>query len=84
MVTPEKLVLAPNRMKKRSHPSLWPNGLKQLTSSANIATQSWAWICKRLRSSGIDSKESIMPAYVALQAGTTNSNRVIIPVHQAT
>jgi len=31
----------------------------------------WARICKRLRSSRIDSKESIPTAYVALRAGTT-------------
>ncbi len=31
---------------------------------------SWARICKRLRSTGIDSNESIPPAYVAWWAGT--------------
>ncbi len=31
---------------------------------------SWARIRKRLRSPGIDSKESILPAYVACRAGT--------------
>jgi hypothetical protein len=31
-----------------------------------------ARICKHLRSAGIDSKESIPPAYVAWWAGTTN------------
>jgi hypothetical protein len=30
---------------------------------------SWAWIFKLLRGSGIDSKESIPPAYVAWRAG---------------
>jgi hypothetical protein len=36
-----------------------------------------ARICKRLRSPGIGSKESIPPAYVAFRAGTTD--RVIVP-----
>jgi hypothetical protein len=40
-----------------------------------------ARICKRLRSPGIDSEESIQSAYVAWRAGTTN--RVVVPVHQA-
>ncbi len=35
-------------------------------------------ICQRLRSSEIDSKESIPPAYVAWRADT--SNRVVVPV----
>jgi hypothetical protein len=39
-------------------------------------------ICKRLRSPGIDSEESIPPSYVAWRAGTTN--RVIVPGRQAT
>jgi hypothetical protein len=38
-------------------------------------------ICKRLRSPGIDSSESIPPAYVACRAGTTN--RVVVPARQA-
>ncbi len=38
-------------------------------------------ICKHLRSPGIDSKESIPPAYVAWQAGA--SNRVVVPARQA-
>ncbi len=40
-----------------------------------------AHICKRLRSSGFDFKESILLAYVARQAGT--SNRVVVPARQA-
>jgi hypothetical protein len=40
-----------------------------------------AGICKRLRSPGIDSKESIPPAYVAWRAGT--SNEVVVPALQA-
>jgi hypothetical protein len=40
-----------------------------------------ALICKRLRSPGIDSKESIPPVYVARRAGT--SNRVVVPARQA-
>ncbi len=40
-----------------------------------------ARICKRLRRPGIDSEESIPPAYVAWRASTTN--RVVVPVHQA-
>jgi hypothetical protein len=38
-------------------------------------------ICKRLWSPGIDSEESISPAYVAWRASTTN--RVIVPARQA-
>jgi hypothetical protein len=37
--------------------------------------------CKRLRSPGIDSGESIQPAYVAWRASTTN--RVVVPARQA-
>ncbi len=41
-----------------------------------------ARICKRLRSPGIDSEESIPPVYVASwRAGTTN--RVVAPARQA-
>ena len=39
-----------------------------------------AQICKRLRSPGIDSKESILPAYVAWLAST--SNRVVVPARR--
>jgi hypothetical protein len=38
----------------------------------------WPQICKRLRSLGIDSKESIPPAYVAWRDG--RSDRVVVPV----
>jgi hypothetical protein len=41
----------------------------------------WARICKRLRSPGIASKESIPLAYVAWRAGT--SNRVVVPARRA-
>jgi hypothetical protein len=40
-----------------------------------------ARICKRLRSPGIDSNESIPPAYVAWRAGT--SNRAVVSARQA-
>ncbi len=40
-----------------------------------------ARICKHLRSPGIDSKESVPPAYVAWRAAT--SNRVVVPARQA-
>jgi hypothetical protein len=40
-----------------------------------------ARICKRWRSPGIDSRESIPTAYVAWRAGT--SNRVVVPARQA-
>ncbi len=40
-----------------------------------------ARICKRLRRPGIDSEDSIPPAYVAWRAGTTN--KVIVPARQA-
>ncbi len=38
-------------------------------------------ICKRLRNPGIDSEESILPAYGAWRAGTTN--KVVVPARQA-
>ncbi len=38
--------------------------------------------CKRFRSPGIESKESILPAYAAWCAGTTD--RVVVPAPQAT
>jgi hypothetical protein len=43
-----------------------------------------ARICKRLRSLGIDSKESIPPAYVAWRAGTKPLHRLAesIPWHR--
>ncbi len=40
-----------------------------------------ARICKRLRSPGIYSKESIPPAYIAWRAGASNS--VVVPARQA-
>jgi hypothetical protein len=40
-----------------------------------------ARICKRLRRPGIDSEDSIPPAYVAWQAGPTN--RVVVHACQA-
>ncbi len=39
-------------------------------------------ICIRLRSPGIDSKESFWPAYVALRVGTTK--KVVLPARGAT
>ncbi len=38
---------------------------------SKCSTVIWDGIVKRLRSPGIDSKESIPPAYVAWRAGTT-------------
>ncbi len=43
---------------------------------------SWARICKRLRSPGINSEESIPPAYVAWRPGTTN-RVIVLPARQA-
>ncbi len=40
-----------------------------------------ARICKRLRRPGIDSEDSILPAYVALRAGT--AKRIVVPARQA-
>jgi hypothetical protein len=40
-----------------------------------------ARICKRLRSPGIDSNESILPAYITWRDGT--SNRVVVPARKA-
>jgi hypothetical protein len=54
-----------------------------VSSTELIPTQgrSWARICKCLRRPGIDTKESIPPAYVAWQAGTSK-NRVVVPACQ--
>ncbi len=41
----------------------------------------WARICKRLWSPGINSEESIPPAYVAWRAGA--KKRVVVPARQA-
>jgi hypothetical protein len=41
-----------------------------------------ARICKRLRRPGIDSEDSIPPAYLAWRASTTG-NRVVVPASQA-
>jgi hypothetical protein len=49
-------------------------------SSLNICPQIRASICKRLRSPGIDSEESIQAGYVAGRAGTTNM--VVVPTRQ--
>jgi len=43
-----------------------------LLFSRHVKKDSWARIFKRLRSPGVDSKESIPPAYVAWRAGTSN------------
>jgi hypothetical protein len=39
------------------------------------------WLNYRARIQGIDSEESILPAYVAWRTGTTN--RVVVPARQA-
>jgi hypothetical protein len=49
--------------------------------SIPLADVTRARICKRLWSPGIDSEESISPAYVACRAGSTN--RVVVPARQA-
>jgi hypothetical protein len=46
-----------------------------------LGDELWARICKRLRRPGIDSEDSIPPAYVAWRDNTTN--RVVIPASQA-
>jgi len=56
------------------------HGIVLLQSPTRNVT--WARICKRLWSPGIDSRESILPAYVAWRAGATN--RVVVPALQAT
>jgi hypothetical protein len=50
-------------------------------SLRNAPYEDSARICKRLWSPGIDSGESIPPAYVAWRAGATN--RIIVPDRQA-
>jgi hypothetical protein len=46
-----------------------------------IKEEIWARICKRLRRPGIESEDSISPAYVVWRVGTTN--RVVVPARQA-
>jgi hypothetical protein len=48
---------------------------------AEQETGSWARICRRLRSPGIDSKESVSPACQAWRAGATI--KVVVPAHHA-
>jgi hypothetical protein len=55
--------------------------LKRTLRSRSCMLWNWARICKRLRSSEIDSKKSIPPAFVAWLAGT--SNGVVVPARQA-
>ncbi len=56
--------------------------IRTLDEVRDTACWDQARICKRLRSPGIDSKESILQTYVAWRAGT--SNRVVVPACQAT
>ncbi len=57
------------------------NYLSSACSECTPIYSSRARICKRLRSPGIDSEESIPLAYVAWRTGSTN--RVVVPTHQA-
>jgi hypothetical protein len=65
------LLYGANKTVSELYNSLW--GLETVGPYRPIG----ASICKCLRSPGIDSKESIPPAYVAWRAGT--SNRVVVP-----
>jgi hypothetical protein len=56
---------------------LWSRGI----DSKPGGIDSLARVCKRLKSQGIDSEESIPPACVAWRAGTTN--RVVEPARLA-
>ncbi len=51
-----------------------------MTLSLPLWSEYRAHICKRLWSPGIDSEETILPAYVAGRAGTTK--RVVLPARQ--
>ncbi len=53
--------------------------IPEINTKESIGTR--ARICKRLWRPGIDSEDSIPPAYVAWRAGTTN--RVVVPARQA-
>ncbi len=57
------------------------SGVSVLLFLKGTGSESRARICKRLRSPGIDSDNSIPPAYVAWRAGATN--RVVVPARQA-
>ncbi len=54
---------------------------KTVDTAENQKSVSRARICERLMSPGLDSSDSIPPAYVALRGGTTN--RVVVPARQA-
>jgi hypothetical protein len=59
-----------------STPLLSPLSCQQVVSLSQSSCDG-ARICKRLRNPGIESKESIPPAYVAWRAGTINW--VVVP-----
>ncbi len=54
---------------------------KRILDTFRVSTGNRARICKRLRSPGIDFKESIPPAYETWRAST--SNEVVVPAPQA-
>ncbi len=70
------LIKNPSRLLAKNLPFLFRN---VLCRSVHLYTR--ARICKCQRSTGIDSKESILPVYVAWRAGT--SNRVVVPTRRA-
>ncbi len=63
---------------RRVEPTLYPSA--SLVPPQEKGILSWARICKRLWSPGVDSEESMPLAYVAWRAGTTY--RVVVPVRQ--
>jgi hypothetical protein len=58
-----------------------PTSLPPLREAYSLERGHRTRICKRLRRPGIDSEDSLLPAYVAWRAGTTNS--VVVPACQA-
>jgi hypothetical protein len=66
-----------SRLRGRS----WDEVVQQVRSSLLNYQEVRARICKRLWSPGIESEESISPAYVAWRAGTPNM--AVVPARQA-
>ncbi len=60
---------------------VWAGGVTPRPALTTTLFPNWDRICKRLMRPGIDSEDSIPPAYVVWRAGTTN--RVIVPTRQA-
>ncbi len=66
---------------RRPDPNILRGSFSRIFLYTIVPSRCRARICKRIRSSGIDSEESIPVAYVAWRAGITNM--VVVPARQA-